>query len=102
MRCIIAHFAFDLTKSDVQASMKGIKPEAATGEYVVIGRHRYPVKQVGEVVTRQDRRDFSAAEMTRALVSLGYTCGSTPTHLPAAAPSPLLEAQFLLGVPTST
>lgn len=101
MRCIIARFAFDLTKSDVQASMKGIKPEVATGEYVIIGRRHYPVKQVGEVVTRQDRRDFSAAEMTRALLSLGFTCRNTASHVPAAASSPLRTAQSLLGIPVS-
>ncbi|MFF7159689.1 SCO5918 family protein [Streptomyces sp. NPDC008139] len=101
MRCIIAHFPFDLTKSGVQASMKGIKPEAITGEYVIIGRRHYPVKQVGEVVTRQDRRDFSAAEMTRALLSLGYTCRDTATHAPDAALSPLRTARSPLGIPVS-
>lgn len=61
MRCVIARFPFDLTKSGVLASMKGIKPEQAPGESVIIGRRTYPVKQVGQIVTRQDRRDFSAA-----------------------------------------
>lgn len=76
MRCIIARFPFELTKSDVQASMKGVKPELITGDSVIISRRHYPVKQVGEVVTRQDRRDFSGAEVTRALLSLGFTCRS--------------------------
>lgn len=97
MRCIIARFAFDLTKSDVQASMKGVTPELITGDSVIISRRHYPVKQVGEVVTRQDRRDFSAAEMTRALLSLGFTCRSAAPHVPAAALSPLRAAQAMLG-----
>jgi len=99
MRCIIARFPFDLTKSDVQASMKGIKPEVITDDTVIIGRRHYPVKQVGEVITRQDRRDFTAAEMTRALSSLGFTCRSAATHGPTAAPSPLHAAQSFLGIP---
>ena len=99
MRCIIARFPFDLTKIGVQASMKGIKPEAITGETVIISRRHYPVKQVGEVITRQDRRDFSAAEMTRALSSLGFTCRSAASHVPTAAPSPLRTAQSFLDLP---
>ena len=31
MRCVIARFPFDLTKSGVLESMKGIKPEPVTG-----------------------------------------------------------------------
>jgi hypothetical protein len=59
MRCVIARFPFELTKGGVLESMKGIKPEPVTGESVIIGRRHYPVKQVGQVITRQDRRDFS-------------------------------------------
>lgn len=61
MRCVIARFPFDLTKSGVLKSMTGVKPEPVTGDSVTIGRRTYPVKQVGQVITRQDRRDFSAA-----------------------------------------
>ncbi|MGA5296202.1 SCO5918 family protein [Streptomyces koyangensis] len=83
MRCVIARFPFDLVKSEVVAKMKGVKPEPVTGEYVIIGRHHYPVKQVGEVITRQDRRDFSAGEVTRALTRLGFTCRPAPGTEPA-------------------
>ncbi|MFD4986121.1 SCO5918 family protein [Streptomyces sp. NPDC058374] len=85
MRCVIARFPFDLVKSEVVAKMKGVKPEPVTGEYVIIGRHHYPVKQVGEVITRQDRRDFSAGEVTRALTRLGFTCRPAPGTEPAPA-----------------
>ncbi|KIF71775.1 hypothetical protein HY68_29660 [Streptomyces sp. AcH 505] len=78
MRCIIAHFPFELNKSEVQESMKGVKPEPVTGESVVIGRRVYPVKQVGELITRQDRRDFSSGEVVRALTRLGFTCRPVP------------------------
>ena len=67
MRCVIARFPFELTKSAVLESMKGIKPEQVMGESVIIGRRHYPVKQVGQVITRQDRRDFSADEVRRAM-----------------------------------
>ncbi|MFE8939849.1 MULTISPECIES: SCO5918 family protein [unclassified Streptomyces] len=78
MRCVIARFPFDLTKSGVLDSMKGVKPEPGTGEFVTVGRRQYPAKQVGEVLTRQDRRDFSAQEVVRAMTRLGFTCGTFP------------------------
>jgi hypothetical protein len=92
MRCVIARFAFDLVKSEVEESMKGIKPEPVVGESVVIGRRTYPVKQVGQVITRQDRRDFSAGEVTRALVRLGFTCRPAPAVAPVAASDPMEAA----------
>jgi hypothetical protein len=106
MRCIIARFPFDFVKSDVEASMKGIKPEPVTGDSVLIGRRHYPVKQVGEVITEQDRRDFSSGEMVRALTRLGFTCRTAPAHTPATdrkpatVLTPLQTASALLGTPT--
>jgi len=99
MRCVIARFPFDLVKNDVQDLMKGIKPEPITGESVLIGRRAYPVKQVGEVITRQDRRDFTAGEVVRALTRLGFTVRAVPAPAPAPVPSPLEAASEQLGVP---
>ncbi|MFI6335966.1 SCO5918 family protein [Streptomyces sp. NPDC050535] len=103
MRCVIARFPFDLTKFGVLESMKGVKPEPITGESVIIGRTHYPVKQVGEVITRQDRRDFTGGEVTRAMARLGFTCRSGQETAPAApvAPplTPLENASALLGSP---
>ncbi|MET7988877.1 MULTISPECIES: SCO5918 family protein [unclassified Streptomyces] len=99
MRCVIARFPFDLTKSGVLESMKGIKPEPITGESVIIGRCHYPVKQVGEVVTRQDRRDFTSGEVTRAMARLGFTCRTPAAAAPPRALSPLQNASSLLGGP---
>ncbi|WP_326654295.1 MULTISPECIES: SCO5918 family protein [unclassified Streptomyces] len=100
MRCVIARFPFDLTKSGVLESMKGIRPEQVFGESVIIGRRTYPVKQVGQVVTRQDRRDFSAGEVLRAMTQLGFTCRGLPQ---AAAPTrvlnPFQQASAMLGAP---
>ncbi|MEU1784579.1 SCO5918 family protein, partial [Streptomyces sparsogenes] len=99
MRCIIARFPFDLTKSGVLASMKGVTPELVTGESVIIGRRRYPVKQVGEVITGQDRRDFTAGEVTRAMTRLGFTCHPLPEASPTLGLTPFEEASARLGTP---
>ncbi|MEU0037113.1 MULTISPECIES: SCO5918 family protein [unclassified Streptomyces] len=100
MRCVIARFPFDLSKSGVLASMKGVKPEPITGESVLIGRRHYPVKQVGEVITRQDRRDFTSGEVTRAMTRLGFTCrGGHGTVQPTRVLTPLQNASALLGSP---
>ncbi|MFI0989371.1 SCO5918 family protein [Streptomyces exfoliatus] len=100
MRCVIARFPFELTKSGVLESMKGVKPEEVLGESVIIGRRSYPVKQVGQVITRQDRRDFSADEVTRAMAKLGFTCRSVPrTVVPTRAVDPLQHASAMLGAP---
>ncbi|GAA2252456.1 SCO5918 family protein [Streptomyces atrovirens] len=101
MRCVIARFPFDLTRSGVLESMKGIEPEPVTGESVLIGRRHYPAKQVGEVVTRQDRRDFSAGEVLRAMSRLGFTCRTLPEAARACVDSPLQRAFAMLGTPLS-
>ena len=99
MRCIIARFPFELTKSGVLESMKGIKPEPGTGEFVTVGRRHYPVKQVGQVITRQDRRDFTAGEVLRAMTRLGFTRRTLPKAAPVRILSPLQEACAVLGTP---
>ncbi|WP_210585265.1 SCO5918 family protein [Streptomyces sp. GESEQ-35] len=86
MRVIIARFPFELTKSGVIDSMAGVEPEPVTGESVIVGRRQYPVKQVGQIVTGQDRRDFSAAEVTRAMVALGFTCRTGAEVAPPSFP----------------
>ncbi|MFK0227911.1 SCO5918 family protein [Streptomyces sp. NPDC090303] len=102
MRCVIARYPFDLTKSGVLDSMKGVKPEEITGESVIIGRRAYPVMQVGQVVTRQDRRDFSAGEVLRAMTKLGFTCRGLPENTaPTGAPDAVQQASALLGAPTA-
>ncbi|GGQ91439.1 MULTISPECIES: SCO5918 family protein [Streptomyces] len=98
MRCVIARFPFDLTKSGVLESMKGVKPEEACGPSVIVGRRTYPAKQVGQVVTRQDRRDFSADEVLRAMTQLGFTCRDhSRTVAPARPLSTYQEASAMLG-----
>jgi hypothetical protein len=101
MRCVIARFPFELTKGGVLESMKGIKPEPVTGESVIIGRRHYPVKQVGQVITRQDRRDFSAAEVVRAMARLGFTCRAVPKAALLGISSPMQHASAMLGTPAT-
>jgi hypothetical protein len=101
MRCVIARFPFELTKSGVLKSMSGVKPEPVIGESVTIGRRTYPVKQVGQVITHQDRRDFSVGEVLRAMTQLGFTCHGLPqTPAPTRALSPL-QASAMLGAPAA-
>ncbi|MEU0073858.1 SCO5918 family protein [Streptomyces sp. NPDC006332] len=99
MRCVIARYPFDLTKDGVLESMKGVDPETVVGESVTIGRRRYPVKQVGQIITRQDRRDFTSGEVVRAMTKLGFTCHQEPAATPAPAPalSPVQAASAMLG-----
>ncbi|MFJ7075504.1 SCO5918 family protein [Streptomyces sp. NPDC098781] len=100
MRCVIARYPFDLTKNGVLASMKGVTPELVTGESVTIGRRRYPVKQVGQVITRQDRRDFTGGEVIRAMTRLGFTCHARPDGAdatPVRVPFPLHSASAVFG-----
>ncbi|MFF4548227.1 SCO5918 family protein [Streptomyces sp. NPDC001435] len=82
MRCVIARYPFDLTKIEVEQSMSGITPEPVTGVSVTIDRRVYPVMQVGEVITRQNRRDFTTGEMRRALTRLGFTCHDARPVMP--------------------
>lgn len=97
MRCVIAGYPFDLIKSEVQQTMKGVKPELVTGDSVRIGRRVYPVKQVGETITRQDRRDFTSDEVSRALVRLGFTIQPMVDPAPALDLGPVETASALLG-----
>jgi hypothetical protein len=39
------------------------------------------------VITKQDRRDFTAFEVTRALTRLGFTCHETPPAPTTPAPA---------------
>ncbi|MCY0962725.1 SCO5918 family protein [Streptomyces sp. H27-H5] len=102
MRCVIARFPFDLTKTGVLASMKGIKPEQVIGDAVIIGRRTYPLKQVGQVITRQDRRDFSAGEVLRAMTQLGFTCRALGEGVASRRVlSPLQQTSAMLGLPVT-
>ena len=73
MRVVIARRHFYFHPSEVEQAMQGVVPEPVTGTAVEVGGVRYPLMQVGAVITRQDRRDFSAGEVERAMRALGFT-----------------------------
>ncbi|MBM9504144.1 SCO5918 family protein [Actinacidiphila acididurans] len=73
MRVTIARRHFYFHPAEVEQAMKGVVPEPVTGKSVDIGGVRYPIMQVGAVLTRQDRRDFNAGEVERAMRVLGFT-----------------------------
>ncbi|HEX5565600.1 MAG TPA: SCO5918 family protein [Streptomyces sp.] len=102
MRCVIARFPFELTKSGVIESMKDVKPEPVTGDSVIIGRRHYPAKQVGQVITHQDRRDFTSGEVLRAMTRLGFTCRTVSQAAATRIVDPLQWASSMLGAPRST
>ncbi|MFE0808538.1 SCO5918 family protein [Streptomyces sp. NPDC058848] len=101
MRCVIARFPFELTKGGVLEAMKDVKPEPVTGDSVIIGRRHYPAKQVGQVITRQDRRDFSSGEVFRAMARLGFTCRTAPEAATVSTRivDPVERASVMLGAP---
>ena len=74
MRCMIAGQPFYLELREVEAAMRGVTPEPIRGACAQVGGRWYPAMQIGAVVTGQDRRDFSSAEVSRALSSLGIAC----------------------------
>jgi len=80
MRCTIAGHSFHLQPSDIERAMAGVDPESSQGYFVEIGPRKYPVKQVGALVSGQSRADFTAAEIRSALTRLGFTCGSGADH----------------------
>ncbi|MFD3632027.1 SCO5918 family protein, partial [Streptomyces sp. NPDC058664] len=54
------------------------------------------------VITRQDRRDFSADEVMRAMAKLGFTCRDLPrATTPVRGLDPIRHASALLGAPAA-
>jgi hypothetical protein len=78
MRCMIAGQPFYLQASDVETAMKRREPEPISGACVEVGKRWYPIMQVGAAVTGQDRRDFTSADVARALTQLGLACRTSP------------------------
>lgn len=73
----IARHPFDLTRHDVETAMRDVRPEALQTHYVVVGRRRYPPKQVIAAVTGLDRSAFISTQARSVLERLGFTVGRT-------------------------
>jgi hypothetical protein len=71
----IAKRRFELRRDRVERMMRQVLPEPLASHYVVIGRHRYPPKQVIALVTGLDRADFTSHQARRVLMGLGFPVG---------------------------
>lgn len=63
---------FQLDAASVERAMSGVDPEPIREHYVVIGRRRYPPKQVLATVTGLDRGDFTTHQARSILRRLGF------------------------------
>jgi len=71
----IARRSFALRPAQVEQSMRGVLPEPLKSHFVVIGRRRYPPKQVLAQVTGLDRAEFTTHHARRILTGLGFVAG---------------------------
>jgi len=71
----IAKQKFDLRRDGVERVVRGVLPEPISSHYVVVGRRRYPPKQVIGLVTGLDRADFTTHQARRVLMGLGFAAG---------------------------
>jgi len=72
---VIARRPFALRASQVERAMRGVLPEPLKDHYVVVGRRRYPPKQVLGAVTGLDRAEFTTHHARRILTGLGFPAG---------------------------
>lgn len=75
----IAGRALALRASQVERSMRDVLPEPLKEHFVVVGRRRYPPKQVLSAVTGLDRAEFTTHHVRRILTGLGCAAGRRST-----------------------
>ncbi len=75
----IAGQVFRLRSSDVRRALLHVDPEPIASHFVVIGKRRFPPKQVISAVTGLDRADFTTHQARRTLMRLGFAAGRRPT-----------------------
>lgn len=68
----IAGEDFKLDASQVERVLADVDPEPVRQHYVVIGRRRYPPKQVLAALTGLDRADFTTHQARSILRRLGF------------------------------
>lgn len=68
----VAGAEFALDAADVEPVLATIDPEPIKDHYVVVGRHRYPPKQVLAALTGLDRADFTTHQARSILRRLGF------------------------------
>ena len=97
----IARQPFRLAPAQVVDAMDEVLPEPITSHYVVVGRRRYPPKQVIGALTGLDRADFTTHQARRVLMNLGFPVGrrqATSGRGPASTRSrPIVESGIEAG-----
>jgi len=63
---------FTLSRAKVESLMDDVDPEPIRSHGVLIGRRKFPVKQVFAMVTGLDRLDFTSSIARRQLGRLGF------------------------------
>lgn len=71
----IAGQPFSLRRTEVVRAARKMEPEPIMSHFVVIGRQRFPPKQVISAVTGLDRADFTTHQARRTLMRLGFSAG---------------------------
>ena len=84
----IAGQPFVLRSSDVVRAMQGVDPEPITSHYVVVGKRRFPPKQIISELTGIDRADFTTHHARRTLIRLGFSAGRRPARTTSIASGP--------------
>jgi len=85
----IAGQRYVLRSTDVKHAVRNVDPEPIASHFVVIGKRRYPPKQVIGAVTGLDRADFTTHQARRTLMGLGFQAGRRRAGLaPTAATFP--------------
>lgn len=85
LRTRVAGEEFALDAADVEPALAAIDPEPIKDHFVVVGRHRYPPKQVLAVLTGLDRADFTTHQARSILRRLGF--GVHRRHVVPTAPA---------------
>ncbi len=74
-RVRIAGQLFTLQSRDVRSALRHLDPEPIASHFVVVGKRRFPPKQVISAVTGLDRADFTTHQARRTLMGLGFPAG---------------------------
>lgn len=86
----IAGQAFRLRSRDVQSALRDVDPEPIASHFIVVGRRRFPPKQVISAVTGLDRADFTTHQARRTLMRLGFPAGRRSSASVARMPGATL------------
>lgn len=88
----IAGQVFSLQADQVRTALRHIDPEPIASHFVVIGKRRFPPKQVISAVTGLDRADFTTHQARRTLMRLGFRAGRRSSAAVARMPGATLES----------